>query len=75
MSEHKDKLGLFEYTQNMSKRPAESVYIGNIIDYLSYLLTPFSRGLEVYLEGSSTFLLLMLSMYTDRLDLVSPLYK
>ena len=50
----KCKLGPFEYTVSMLKWTARSAYIGNIIYYLTYLLDPFLRGLEVYLEGSNT---------------------
>ena len=69
------KLELFEYTQNMSKWPAGSVYIGNIINYLMYLPDPFPRGLKVDLKGSSTFPTLMLSIHFDGLGLFSHLYR
>ena len=68
------KLGPFEYTQSMSKWPTGLAYVGNFISYLSFLPASFPRGLEVDLEGSSTFLPLMLSMHIDRLGLVSHLY-
>ena len=57
----------------MSKQPIGLVHIGNIIYYLLYLPDTFHRGLEVDLEGSSTFLTLMLLMHIDRLDLFSHL--
>ena len=41
--------GPFEHTQNMSKRLAGLVYVGNIFNYLSYFPNHFSRGLEVEL--------------------------
>ena len=72
MPEH--KLGLFEYTQSMFKLPTGLVYIGNTINCLLYLSAPFPKGLKVDLEGSSTFLPLMLSMYINGLGLVSYLY-
>ena len=59
----------------MSKQPSRSVYIGNIKYYLIYLPDTFPRGLEVDLEGSSTFLPLLLLMLIDRLGLVSHLYR
>ena len=46
----------------MSKWPAGSVYIGNIYYHLMYATSPFPRGLEVGLEGSSTFPTLTVSM-------------
>ena len=52
----------FEHAVSMSKQLVGSVYIGNIICYTIYLPTPFLRGLEVYLEGGSIFLVLMLSI-------------
>ena len=58
----------------MSKWPAGSVYIGNIINNFLYFPAKFPRGLEVDLEGSSKLLTLILSMYIDRLGLVSHLY-
>ena len=67
-----NKLRPFEHTQSMSKWPTGLVYVGNIINYLLYLLAP--RGIEVDLEGSSTFLTLILSMHIDRLGLVTHLY-
>ena len=70
----KDKSELFEHTESISKRPARSVSVGNIIYYLTYLLTSFPRGLEVNLEGSSIFLIFTLSMHIDRLRLFSHLY-
>ena len=70
----KCKLGPYEHAQSMSKWPKEVVYIGNINNYLLYLPDPFPRNLEVDLEGSSTFLPLMLPMDIDRLGLVSHLY-
>ena len=39
------KLGPFEHTQSISKPPARSVYVGNIINYFVYLPAPFPRGL------------------------------
>ena len=53
-------LGQFGYAQSLSKRSVGLVYTGNIINYLSYLPDPSPRGLKVDLEGSSTFLPLML---------------
>ena len=70
----KQKSGLLEHAQSMSKWPVESVYIGNIYYYPRNLLITFPRGLEVDLEGSSTFLIFMLLMHIDRLGLVSHLY-
>ena len=52
-----------------------SVYIGNIINYLTYLPDSFPRGLKVDLEGNSIFLMLTLSMHIDRLGLFSHLYR
>ena len=69
------KLEQFENAQSISKWPTGSVYGGNIIRYLSYLLAPFPRGLEVDLEGSNTFLPLTLSMHINRLGLYSHLYR
>ena len=69
------KLGPFEYTQSMSKWPARSVYVGNIFNYLIYLPDPFPRGLQVDLEGSSTFLTITPLVYMDRLCLFSHLYR
>ena len=68
------KLGLFKHTESMSKWPTGSAYIVNFINYLLYLPKPFSRGLGIDLEGSSTFVPLMLSMHIDRLGLFSHLY-
>ena len=59
----------------MSKCPAILAYIGNIINYLWHLFAPFPRGLWKDLEGSSTFLPLMLLMHIDRLGLFSNLYR
>ena len=58
----------------MFKRPTGSAYIGSIINYLIYGPAPFPRGLEVELEGSSTFLTLILSLHIDRLGLFSHFY-
>ena len=68
------KSGPFEYAESMSKRPERSVCIGNIIYYLIYLLSPFPRGLEVDLDGSSTFPILMLSIQINRLGLFCHFY-
>ena len=65
----KHKLRLFEYAVNMSKWPGRSGYIGNIIYYLTHLPDAFPRGLEVDLEGSSTFLIVTIPMNIDRLGL------
>ena len=65
----KCKTGPFEYTVTISKHPAGSVYLCNIIYYLVNLLDPFSRGLEVYLEKSSTFSSLIPTMHNDRIGL------
>ena len=62
----KHKSGPFECAVNMFKWPRRSIYIGNIVFYLIYLLATFPRSLEVDLEGSSTFPTLTLSMHTDR---------
>ena len=59
----------------MSKQPAGSVNIGNIINYLSYLPDPFPKGLEVDLDGISTSPTLMLLIFFDRLGLFSYLYR
>ena len=64
----------FEHAQSMSKRPEGSPCIDNIINYLIYLPDIFPRGLEVDLEKSSIFSTLMLSMYINRLRLLSYLY-
>ena len=58
----------------MSKLSTGLVSIGNFINYLLYLLDPFPRGLEVDLEGSSTFPTLTLSMHINRLGLISHFY-
>ena len=58
----------------MSKWPSGSIYIANFINHLFYLPDTFPRGLEVDLEGSSTFLSLTLLMHIDRLGLVSHLH-
>ena len=51
-------------------------YVGNIINYLCHLPDPFPRGLWKDLEGSSTFLPLMLYQYTlIELGLPSHLYR
>ena len=55
--------GYFEYTVSISKQPAGSVHIGKIIYYFICLPIPFLRGLEVDLEGSSTFPILMLNAH------------
>ena len=68
VSEH--KLGPFEHAQSMSKQPARLVYVGSYINYLSYLAAPFPRGMCIDLEGSITFLPLMLLIYIDRIRLV-----
>ena len=73
MSEHKP--WLFEHAQSVSKWPAGSAYIGNFINYLLYHPAPFPRDLWIDLEGSSTFLPLMLSMHINRLGLFSHLYR
>ena len=51
------------------KWPVGLAYIGNIINYLWHLPDPFPRGLWKELEGSSTFLPLMLLMHINRLGL------
>ena len=71
----KCKPGPFENTQSMSKWPTRSVYIGNTIDYITYLPASFPRGLGIDLEGSSIFPTLILSMLIDRLSLFSQLYR
>ena len=68
------KLGPFEHAQSMSKWPTGLGYIGNIINYLWKLPDTFPRGLYKDLEGSRTFLPLMLSMHINRLGLFSHLY-
>ena len=65
------KLGTFEHTQSMSKWPAGLAYIGSFINYLLYLPDPFLKGLGIDLEGSSTFLPLMLLMDINILVLFS----
>ena len=60
----KCKSGPFKHALNISKWSAGSVYIGNVINYLIYLLVPFLRGPEVNLEGRIIFLTLMLSIYS-----------
>ena len=50
------------------------MYIGNLVSFYTYLPAPFPRDLEADLEGSVTFLKLMLSMHIDRLGLASHLY-
>ena len=54
------KLRPFEYAQSMIKWPIGLVNIVYFINYFFYLPVPFPRGLEVDLEGSNTFLILML---------------
>ena len=49
------KLEPFERAQSMCKLLAGSIYVDNIVNYFSYLTTPFPRGLQVDLERSSTF--------------------
>ena len=71
----KCKLGPFEDAQSMSKWPAGSDYIGSIINYLTYLPDPFPKGIEVYVEGSSTFPILILSMHIIGLGLFNYLYR
>ena len=71
----KCKLGLFEHAKSMFKGLKKSVYIVNIICYLIDLFSLFSRDLEIDLKGSSTFLILMLSIHIDRLGLFSHLYR
>ena len=67
------KLRPFEHAQSMSKWPAGLGFVGKIINYLCHLLSPFPRGLWKDLEGSSTFLLLMLLMHINRLGFVQSL--
>ena len=64
-----------KHAQSMSKWPSGSAYVGNFIDYLFCLAVAFPRGLCIVLEGGSTFLPLMLSMYINRLGLFSYLYR
>ena len=71
----KCKLRPFEHAQSMSKHLVGFICIGNIINYLLYLLFAFPRVLEIDLEGSSTFPKLRLSMHIDRLGLLSHLYR
>ena len=70
----KHKSGLLEHAQSIAKWPTGFVYMGHIVYYHIYLPDPFSRGLEVDQEGSSTFPTLMLSMYINRLGLFSYFY-
>ena len=69
------KLGPFEYIQSISKWPKGLVYIGNTINCLPYLPDTFPKGLEVDLEGSSTFKTLMILIPINRLGLFSHLYR
>ena len=64
-----------EHAQSMSKWPIRSIYIGNTIKCLIYLPIPFPRGQEVDLEGNSTFPILILLMYIDRLGFFSYFYR
>ena len=73
VSEHKS--GPFEDAQSMSKWPTGLVYTVNFINYLSYLPVSFPRDLCIDLEGSSTFLPLMLLMHINILGLFSNLYR
>ena len=50
----------FEYALSISKWPARSVFIVNIVYYLTYLLAPSPRDLAVDIEGSSIFPIIML---------------
>ena len=75
IKDSKCKLRPFEHTQSMSKWPTEFVYMGNIINYFIYPPDPFPRGLELDLERSSTFPILILLINIDRLDLFSYLYR
>ena len=59
----------------MSKRPEGLAYVGTFTSYLLYLPVPFPRDLGIDLEGSSTFLLSMLSIHINRLGLFSHLYE
>ena len=45
----------FEHAISMSKWPAGSIHVGNIVYYFTYLPAPFLRGLEIDLEGKTTF--------------------
>ena len=63
------KSGLLKHTESLLKRPAGSMYIINIIYNHIYLPALSPRGLEVDLEGSSTFPILMLSIHSNRLGL------
>ena len=47
-----------------------SVYIGNLLNYLTYLTDPFPRGVEIDLEGDSTFPPLMLSRLQLQISLI-----
>ena len=69
------KSGSFEHAQSMFKQPTGLAYISNIIDYHFYLPTIFPRVLKIDLEGSSTFLTLILLMHIDRLGLFRHLYR
>ena len=64
----KCKSGQFENAVSMCKRPKGSVYIGNIVYYLTYLLYPFPRSL-VDLERSRILPTITLLMHIDRLGL------
>ena len=66
----KRKSGLFEHAISMSKQLAGSVYIGNVQYYPMYFLGPFPRGLEIHLEGISTFLTLILSLLHQYIRLI-----
>ena len=70
----KHKLKPFDLAQKISKWPVGLVYIGNIINYLLNFPNPFPRGLEIDLDGSSTFPKLILLMHINRLGLVSHFY-
>ena len=67
VTKHKSKP--FDHTVSISKWPAGSAYVGNIIFYLIYLSALFPRGIKVDLEGGNIFPILMLSMYMDKLSL------
>ena len=60
----------FEHAQSMSKWTTVSVYIAN---YLTYLSASLPKGLEVDLEGSTIFPILMLLMHIDKLGLYNHL--
>ena len=70
----KKKLRPFKHSYSMLKWPVGSVNVGNITNYPIHLPISFPRGLEVDSERSSTFPILMLLMYIDRLGLVSHFY-